>query len=232
VARERSVWTYVIAGCALAILVGGLVLVGGALWFYRGMRKLEAELKDPAARTEGARKILGAERLPEGYHAMLALSIPFVMRIAVLTTDPPGPQGQIQGFGAKGFVYAELIGPERDEEQLRDYFEGRTSDASVLRRSGVSIDAGEVLGRGVVPVGEARLLYVAQRGGISVHGAHGRGITSIVLVDCPADDRVRTAVWFAPDPAPEAAAAALDLAGTPADEAALAAFVGQFRFCG
>ncbi len=69
------------------------------------------------------------------------------------------------------------------------------------------------------------------------------GLATMMLVDCPADDRVRVALWFTRDPHPDQPVGAsgeagsdraglADLTGTPGDPAALTAFLDRFRLCG
>jgi hypothetical protein len=92
-AKKTSPWVYVGIGCAV-LLVLGLVTVGllGYSAFRFGKR-IEAELKDPSARTAKAKAVLGAETLPDGYHPTLALSIPVLMDMAMLSDREPGRTG-------------------------------------------------------------------------------------------------------------------------------------------
>ena len=122
---------------------------------------------------------------------------------------------------------------EQDEQELRDYFEGKTDDPGVLRDNQINIDVDEIIGRGVITDEEAALMYVAQRGSLSTHGHSSEGLMSLVMVDCPGDSKMRMAIWFGPDPRTEGAEAEqADLTGTPADEAAIAGFMSHFNLCG
>jgi hypothetical protein len=232
--KKTSPWVYVGIGCAV-IVVLGIAAVGTLGFFgYRWAKRVESEMKDPATREAKAKAVLGTERLPEGYHAMVSLSIPFVMDMAMLSDQAPREGGEIRGFGERGFMYFQMINPRYDEREMRDYFEGRTDDPSVLRRSGINVDvhAKEVLRRGVLEMDGYAVMYMAQRGGL--HLDHGRteGINAMMLVDCPEDGRLRMAIWFGPDPDKGAPPGSANLQGSPADEDALRAFMGHFRLCG
>ena len=76
------------------------------------------------------------------------------------------------------------------------------------------------------------MLYIAQRGRLDAHHGRAEGLSALMLVDCPLDERMRIAVWFTPDPDPEAAAGSPGLSGSPADEDALRSFMEHFDLCG
>jgi hypothetical protein len=231
-ASERSAWKVVGIGCAVLAVLGVLIAVVGGIGFIRWGKSIEADHKDPVARTEKAKKILGTDAFPDDYHAMVALTVPFdVLQIAILTDREPGSDGMIQSFGDRGLIYLRLIRVGQQGEELRDYFEGRTSDARVLRDNNINIRVDEIITRGTIGHGDGTLMYVAQRGSITAQSHSGEGITALCMIDCPGDKRMRMAIWFTPDPDPDAEIEDLDLTGTPADEAVLAEFMDRFRFC-
>lgn len=230
---DKSIWAWIGMGCAILLVIGAVVVIGGGYWLFKTTKEFGESMKDPEARTERVLRVLGAEELPEGYHAMVALTIPFVMKIAVLSDRAPGQDGQIHGIGERGFFFIEMINTGQNEEELRGYFEGETSDPGVLRDNNINIDVEEIIDRGILTQGPARLMYVAQRGSVSTQGFRGEGLTALVLVDCPSDEKMRMAVWFGPDTANTAGETPEEpgLAGTPADPNAIAAFLGRFRLC-
>lgn len=231
-ARERSAWSYVGVGCLSLVLLGVLLVLGLGFWAYRGAARLKTELDDPVARTEKVRRLLGTETLPPGYHAALAFKVPLLTEVAILTGAEPDARGRIEQFGERGLIYLQLLAIGPKEQELREFFEGRAEGASPFDGHQIGIDDAEFIRRGRLSAGGADVFYVAQRGRVATHGMRGQGITSLVFVDCPADRRVRLAVWFGPDPDPDTPVTELDLAGTPADEAALVDFLGRFRLCG
>ena len=101
-----------------------------------------------------------------------------------------------------------------------------------LSRNHINVRAREELGRGLLEGREGTLLYLAQRGEVEFSAHEGRGLTSLILADCPQDRTLRLGIWFGPDPAAGAESEAASLAGTPADPAAIRDFMGHFRLCG
>jgi hypothetical protein len=224
---------YVGIGCTVLVVLGivGATLLGFA--GYRWAKRVESEIKDPAIRETRVKEVLGAERIPDGYHPMIGMSIPFFMDMAILSDRPPDEKGEIHGFGERGFLFFQMLNPRHDESEARDYFEGKTDDPSVLRRSGlnVHIHPDKILGRGVIDSRGYSVMYIAQRGRIDVDQGRAQGLTTLMLVDCSQDQRMRLAIWFGPDPDPKAAAGSAALAGSPADEAAVRSFLDHFHLC-
>jgi hypothetical protein len=232
--KKTSAWVWVAVGCFVPLVLG--VVAFGTLGYfgYRKAKQIETEMKDPQARQAAALRVLHADALPEGYHPMMAFSIPLVMKIAVLSDREPGtsePGKHAEGFDTTGFIYIELIS-FGDDDELRDYFEGKTDDASVLRDHNIQLDTREVLRRGVLERGDGeQLLYLTSRGRVEMSRSSADGLMALMLVECPGDDRRRMGIWFGEDPAPEAPVDDPALTGTPADEDAILAFVAPFDFC-
>lgn len=229
--KGTSPWVWVGVGCAVVV---ALAIAGaGAVGFfgYRAVKRLEAEQKDPAARVDKAKSVLGADSLPDGYGVVVSFSIPFVMDLAVLSDREPAPDGQIHGFDHRGFVFVRVLSAGRDQQQLRDYFEGRSDDSSVLARNHIRVHAREILEKGKLTVDGQEMLYLVQRGETSFQGQGREGLTTLVLTECGTDSRLRMGIWFGEDPHPGEKATPAQLAGTVGDQAALQSFLGHFRFC-
>jgi hypothetical protein len=220
-------------GCAALLAMGIVASIVVGVAGYKWAKRIEAEVKDPHTRTARVKEVLGAERLPAGYHAMIGLSIPFFMDMAILSDREPDEKGEIHGFGERGFMFFQMLNPRHDEQEARDYFEGKTDDPAVLARSGINlrIRAKQLLGRGVVDTRGYPVMYVAQRGRLDADHGRAEGISALMLVDCAHDQRMRIAVWFEPDPDPKATAGSPGLAGSPADEGALRSFMDHFDLC-
>jgi hypothetical protein len=167
---------------------------------FRWAKGLESEMKDPAARERKVKEILGAKELPEGYHAVMGFSVPFLMEAAILSDKPPGASGEPQSLGERGFIYFKFIAAGQDQKELKDYFEGKTNDPAVLRKNNINIQSSEILRRGVVEVGGQNLLYLSQRGSVNFQGNAQQGLSAFILVECKGDQRFRMGIWFAPDP--------------------------------
>jgi len=231
--KATSPWVYVAAGCGGILVLGVVALALLGYGAFRFGKQIEKDLKDPATRAAQVKAVLGTDTLPDGYHPMIGLSIPLMMDMAMLTDREPGPDGKPRGPGERGFVYVRVLGGDADERELRDYFEGRTTDDSVLRRHKLDVHVRdqEVIRRGVVQTNGYSVLYLAQRGALQMHEGRTRGVNDLLLVDCPEDKRMRMGIWFGPDPDPETPVATANFEGTPADETALTAFLGHFHLC-
>lgn len=229
--RKTSPWVYVGIGCGAALLLGLIAVVGVGVFGYRKAKQFEAELKDPAARASKVRAVLGGDP-PPGYHPVMAMSIPFLMDMAMLADQPPDAQGRTPRMD-KGFIYVKTLSSGGQEDELKRYFEGKTDDAEVLRRSNIHLNAEEVIRRGLVDIPGQTTMYLAQRGDISMNNrATHSGLTTLVFVDCPQDARQRLGIWFGPDPSPGTPAAEVNWTGSIADEAVMRDFLGHFKLCG
>jgi hypothetical protein len=230
-AEGRSTWFYVGVGCLALFVVCVLGAVAGGFWIYRTARQFEAQQADPDARTAKVLRILNGDRIPDGYHAVVGFSVPYVMDVAILSDEAPDPDGRMEDLGDRALIYVQMIRTGQDEQALRDWFLGRTTDPKVLADNHINVDVDEIVGRGVLELNGASLMYLAQRGRVTTQGYSGSGIASIVLIDCPADDRTRMAIWIVPDEKPDVPVAEVDWTGTPADPEELGRFLGGFRFC-
>lgn len=235
-ADGKTVFAYIGIGCV--VIVGLMAIAAGAcgVWVYSEAQRFDAETRDPEARGDRVMSVLGADSLPEGYYPMIGFSVPFVMETALLTDEAPAGDGTEPEFGDRGFIYLKMLRFGQDEAELRDYFEGRSDNADVLSENGVNINIDEVIGRNTMQQDGADLMYVIQRGNVSMGRRRGRdrgeGLASMALIECPDDSRLRIGIWFVPDPDPEAAPEELDLTGTPGDPEAMAAFYSHFSLCG
>ena len=227
--KATSPWVWIGCGCGIVMLLAVAAVVGLGVFGARKARELQEEMLDPEAREEKALDILGAEAIPDGYHAMLGLKIPFLMEMAMLSDRPAAAGEEPQGFDERGFIYLKMITFGRQQEELRDFFEGKTDNADVLRRQNINLRVGERLSNGEVEREDTELLWVAHRGNIDMMGSRSEGITSLMLFDCPQDHRMRLGIWFGPYSGESDSEA--NLAGTPADGAAVEAFVQGMRPC-
>jgi hypothetical protein len=233
--KKTSPWLYVAIGCGGLLLLGGLAVGAIVLLVFNKVDEVKEDMANPVARTEKVKKVVGAQTLPDGYHAFMTLNIPLVMDTAVLTTDDPSTPGSDEATD-RTFMYIRLkTASSRDVKDLRDYLEGRTDDPSVLTRSNLDMRTDEIVGRGAVELeGGRRLLYLAQRGELRANNSSsdtGPGLNSLVLFECPSKSDVRMGIWTTPDPSPEVPLAQLDLKGTPVDPDAIRAFMSHFNPC-
>lgn len=199
-AKRTSPWVYVGIGCGVIVLLGVVAVIGVGVFGYRKAKQMEAEMKDPAARTAKAREVLGGD-IPDGYHPIFSLSLPFIMDMTLLGDRPPSEQGQPDRRLEKGFVYFKSLSSGQQEDELKRYFEGKTDDAEVLRRGNIHINAEETIRRGTLEIPGQTTLYLAQRGTFAMkEGTTTNGLTTMMLIDCPQDAKQRMGIWFGPDP--------------------------------
>lgn len=237
-----NTWGWFLGGCLFAIVALGLVVCGAGFMLVQWGRGVEREMKDPASRTDKALRILGAKELPAGYHAMVAVNVPFLADVAVLTDQPPDDKGNIPGFGARGLIYTRMLRMGGNPQELEDFVTGKTNDLDVLRRNKINLGPGDVLARGTLErrAGAAKLLYLVKRGALQMNEHSAQGMSAVVVPQCDgADGKQRIAIWFCPEPEAakglrpdDAAGLAAALAGSCGDPEAIGAFMDHFRPCG
>jgi hypothetical protein len=231
--KETSPWVYIGCGCA-ALVILGMAAFSAFTWFaYRKGKEIEQTFSDPEAREEKAREVLVYRELPAGYYPLGAISIPFLMDMAMFGDSPP-PAGtkpdDHEGMKERGFLYFRMRRVGNSPQELRDYMEGKADEPEWMKGN-TDVETQEVLGRGEVDAAGQKVVYTAGRGEVNRGGRGFEGITTMMMFDCPKDERIRFGVWFGPDPSPGEPADKLDLAGTNADPEEIRKFASHFRFC-
>jgi hypothetical protein len=142
----------------------------------------------------------------------------------------------VHGFNERGLIYVKTLRLGEQEQELRDFFDGKIDDPEALRNFEIDLDVDEMLDRGTFQEANRVLRWASYRGEIAANDLdRGRqrkqGLNAMVLIECPDDERLRFGIWFGPDPDPEAPAGSSALIGTPADPAAIQAFMSHFDVC-
>ncbi|WP_224363638.1 hypothetical protein [Hyalangium versicolor] len=233
--KKRSPWLYVGIGCGVLLLLGIGGTVAAVMFGMSKFKEFTEDMADPVKRTEMAKKTLGADDLPEGYSAVVALSVPAIMDVALLMSgEPQEPSEQAEQAPVRTFVYFFIKASSlKDVEELRAFLEGRSDDASVLRRNHIDIQTREIIGRGVLQLDGRRVLYLSQRGVLrsSQNEDDGPGLNSLTFIECPGQNLLRMGLWHSPDPSPETPLDQLDVKGTPVDPEAIRAFMSHLNPC-
>ncbi len=233
--KKPSAWTYIGFGCSVLVLLGVLGAVSGWLLVSDKFQEVADDMNDPVVRTEKVKKTLGATALPAGYHAVMTLSVPLAMDVAVLSTRRLDVPQNLQKGDARFFMYMRLKSSSlEDQDALRAYLEGKSDDSSVLARNNIRLLTRDIIGRGAIELEGWRLLYLLHRGVLDADTSgqkSGPGLNSLALIECPGQTQVRLGLWASPDPAPGTALEKLDVQGTPVDPEALKAFMSHFRPC-
>jgi hypothetical protein len=220
-------------GCLGAIGAIALLVVAVGFWGVQKARQFGEEMADPGARAQKALAVLGASDIPEGYHPVVAFSVPFILDVAILSDVPPDESGRPPELGERGFVYVSYPAFGQDQREIRDFFEGKSDSFDELGRHRIDLELQERIANGTISREDDDLLWVSHRGTIETDEA-GRsrdGLVALLLIDCD-DSRNRFGIWLGPDPAPDVAVADLDVSGTVADPEAIERFLSAIHPCG
>ncbi len=229
--KRTSPWVFIGVGCLLAVFALVAVVVAIGAWGFSQFRQIARTMEDPVARTELAAEYLVTDELPEGYNAVAAISIPFLMETVVLSDKEPEEDGQVRGFGERGFIYFKMLSVGEQEQELRDFFEGRTNEAQAMP-SGMTFDTDELIDRGVIEEESRTLRWASYRGEIGRGSSElGEALTTMVMFECPGAERVRMGIWFGPDPFPDTPVGEADFTGSVADPSSIQSFVAAFDVC-
>lgn len=226
-AESRSPWFYVLGGCAVLIVIVGVVLVAAVVFGVRKARELEATLKDPEKRAEKVHEILDADELPDGWRPLFGASVPLLGEMAILTAGESVATAEGLEFGDRGFIYVQTIRGQADD--IRRQIEQGTDVGDAFRDAKLRYDMDRELAGGSSDVEGGVLMWRSGTGRADVHGADVEGLTTVAALDCDADRRSRLLFWWEPLPSDVDAPAAL--AGTVADGDRLQEFVRHFRLC-
>lgn len=224
-------------GCAISIAVVAVVVGGLMFYGFRKAREVETTMKDPEARRSQALELLAADSLPEGYYAVTAFSIPFLMETVMLSDDEPEGEGDVESAlerGDYGLIYTRtrLFGDQK--EQFENLFEGGGDPSGLADRIPLRLRSHEPIRFGSADEPGRRLRWGTYRGTLGDHGGRNEaeGLWSAISIDCPDPrGRSRIAIWFGPDPDPEAPAAELDLTGSVGDAERIQALLAGFDVC-
>lgn len=231
--KKRSGWFYVFVSCGVLLLVG--VIVVGAITFMAV--RWAKDLKDPERRTakayEVAREVMGAEELPEGYHAEIALRAPLgIFTVVVLTDGEPTDGPHQMPDGDHMLLYFE--GPGRNRA-WKKFANGGDPPFDNLDDLNINVRRSDVIGQGELTVGKMELAYLVNRGEFSAESFSSDGIFTVILVRCPEGDRrSRTIIWAGPEGEAESVdeADGEQVAGTTGDPDRIAEMMGYFPLCG
>ena len=227
--NRTSPWIYCGCGC---IGCAGLIIISTFAAGFLGVSSFQGYLEnmsDPEVRNEQARKILGAEALPEGYTAQLYFRLPRIFEIVFLTDGEPidqVPENDMdlteKQLGEHIFAY---ISVWDDDDEIDPFDEDSSGQMRV--ESGVSVRSREDLAEGDFEMARGGVHYESHRGELVTDAREVyEGLYSVFKVDCDRPDRrSRVGLWFYRTTAQD------DFDGTPADGQALERFLGHFEFC-
>ncbi len=236
--RGTPLWVTVGCGCLVVVALGIAAVFVAGYFGASAVKDYVEEMKDPAARSDKAGEILGAEELPEGYTAHLFLHIPWLFDMVVLSDSEPvileddDFELEDDAIGQHLFLYFAMRKSGMSHDNLESMLRGESTSDGVQTDIDLEIESDEELSRGSFELGEQRLSYVGHRGELDLDGGDVEGIYSQVLIDCPAGEQTRAAVWFQRGGQPISADDHTEIDGTPADEEELQRFMAHFNLCG
>ncbi|MBS1148871.1 MAG: hypothetical protein H6Q89_569 [Myxococcaceae bacterium] len=233
VKQQRSPLFYVAIGCGglMALILVGFAVAG--LLLVRAGKGLVEGMTDPKQKAANVQKMLGTA--PAGYYPVVTMSVPLFMDMALLGDKEPLEDGGFADFD-KGFMYFRIIANEQSNK-AKDFFDGKDSDTSALKGSGVNVDAKDILRRGALKTSNGtNVKYVATRGTMDTQGQRREeqksGLNTVMYFECPGDTAVRMGVWMMRDLDPSLPTDQLKLEGTVADEAEIVGFIQPLTPCG
>lgn len=251
---RRSVSTLLGCGCAALITVFMLLVVTTTWLTYRAGKRLAVLADDPQAAETAVRGVLPYDGLPAGYAPRGTLSVPLVMDIAFI--GGPGRPGDDDAF-RHGFVYVRVRDWLGRGDRSRKWLAGGEGDDVPIEQEQVVFQPQEVVARGELVSGGARITWVARRGEVEIdlgQDGDGRGgdggdgdgggagdaevrgdaedaVLALFSIGCDDEGWERIGMWFVPDPAPDTPVPEAEWSGTPADPDAIAAFLAPFHLC-
>lgn len=234
---KGSVWMYVLGGCVVLVLLVVIAVVAIGYFGYQTAKEMKEVMTDPVARTDKALDILGGESLPGGYNAMFAMTIPVInIDILALTDKMPDEDGSLDEFGESGFLYIKTFKDSRDDAVMDDIFEGRKTMKDLFQNTEVNgpifwAKGGEELGRGKIERDDMFYRHISRTGRIMMEdGRVIDGISTLIMMECPDDEKLRLGAWFSSDQ-PEMGAEVPVLEGTIADEIVIRDFMSHVHPC-
>ena len=225
--KKSSVIAIVGVGCFALVLAVAIVIFVVAQKAIEIGRDIEQSVKNPEPK---AMEVLSCESFPPDYHAQLAMSIPFLMDLVILSNEIRVAEGDVN-MGGDGLIYMKLLWGAKQNQELRDFFEGKTNDPRALRDANINLGTQEIITRGAFDLDDQRFLYLVQRGDIQTDHGDSEGLSTVFLVQCGSESKMRLGIRYGSDPTPAMPAEDLDLTGTVGDVEMLQTFLSHFRFC-
>lgn len=221
--KTTSPWLYVGCGCLALVVLAFGTCAGIGFFGYNQVKTFTEEMADPVLRNAKALEMLGAEALPDGYQAQMVFTIPWVMKMAVLSDlgveVTPEEFGELDSnqLGDNSLFYFEIRDFSGERGEVRDFIRGESDELDLDIDIDVEIDFDpeNVLERGEFEIDPVSYYYAVYPGDMEVHDGRHPGLQIMTLIECPRDERLRLAVWFRSHPEDQPPEAAVPDLATP-----------------
>lgn len=235
-ARGTSPWVWVGVGCCGCLGLAMIAAVALGWWGYTALRGVVEVMEDPEARAAQVQTILGAEKLPAGYHGAMGLDM-WVADVAILSDkdvewerqgeDSLDIEPKDDDLGDRVFIYFSVWSFFSDASDVDDFFEGRASPMVKFDGEDIRVRSLELLQEGEIEVRGVPVRYRIDRGSLRGVDDQNRLIARLHF-RCPESSRQHMALWYTPleDAEPEPGEPAI-----PSDEPAVRDFLGHFDVC-
>lgn len=164
--KSRSLSSIIGCGCAIVVALFLVAIVATTLLTYRAGKQMKEVAGDPQRAAAAVREVLPYEELPDGYHPVGVLSVPWVMDIAFLG----GPAEPTEGESlSQGFVFVRIRDWFGRGERSRQVLESGEGDDAPIAQQQIRFEPEETLGRGEIASGGATVAWVARRGKVEMN---------------------------------------------------------------
>ena len=228
VQKKSNTCLYVALGCGAGLVLIALVVGGFIFWGAQKVKQFEADLKDPLAREQRVKEILGTETLPEGYYAGVGLSVPFLFEMASLSREPVAEGKEPKDMD---FIYMRMLHLGKQDQELRDFFNGTNDNPSVLRENNINVDIDDVVNRGELQIDDQDILWLTSRGRIQTGATRSGDMATIMMIRCPNDKNMRLGIWVEDQQVEHNEDGTPQLEGTVGDPVKVEEFMRHFSVC-
>lgn len=228
-------WAWIGCGCAGAI---GAIVLGsvGVFWGVQSyLGDFADSMVDPTERLETTLEVLHADRLPEGYYAVLAFQIVGYDYVVISDNPQRYEDGVPPELGERNFFFV----TSSDAEEWHEFLEYEETGEAMVQApellGDLDLDLGERVASGVLDRDEGRITYVSHYGTVedeTLEWESDEGLVSLMLFECAAEvANTWIGVWNGRRPVAETSAAEVDYTGTVADPVEMEGFLTSIQPC-
>lgn len=208
----RSPGLWVLGGCGGCMVLAFIAVVGLGYAGFRWTKGVVEDLENPQARADKARATLGAETLPPGYHAAMAISVPWMVDMAILTDkeveferrneDSLDVDLADEDFGDRVFLFfrARTFGSAQDD--VEDFFRGRNTGSVNIDSGSVQVRVRGLYREGEIEVNGQPVRYRIDRGDLTTEQDETEGVVTRLHFTCADSKRLHLALWTGPAAGP------------------------------